>query len=157
MISSPPIIEYYTGMTRPDLLNIHCASIRMKIEITFYNAQRPLADNGEQSSIRVKCDNLRTCPILTIILLDGISKWLKGGTLSQYRCELRYHQLIQEQNDIGWRHIVNGRLPLQWSELQGRDYLFEINNKQKKHLSGRTLRTSAIIQEVWRHWQVVWT
>jgi hypothetical protein len=42
----------------------------------------------------------------------------------------------------------------QWSELQG-DYLFEINNKEES-LSGK-LWTSAIIQEVWHHWQVVWT
>ena len=60
------------------------------------------------NALSTKCDNLRTRLILTVILLDGISKWLKGGTLSQYRYKLRYHQLIQEQNDIGWRHICNG-------------------------------------------------
>ena len=49
MIFYPPIIEYI-GMTRPDPLNVHCASIRMKIEITFYDAQRPLADDGERGS-----------------------------------------------------------------------------------------------------------
>ena len=48
MIFSPPIIEY-TGMTGSDPLNVHCASIRMKIEITFYNAHMPLADDGERS------------------------------------------------------------------------------------------------------------
>jgi hypothetical protein len=97
---------------------------------------------------------LQTRPTLTVILLDGVSEWLKGGTLSQYDYKLRYYQLIQEQNDIGWRHIFNGRLSLQWSELQG-DYLCEINNKEKS-LSG-TLWTSAIIQEIWCQWQVVWT
>jgi hypothetical protein len=49
MIFSPPIIEY-TGMTRPDPLNVHCASIRMKIAITFYDAHMPLADDGKRSS-----------------------------------------------------------------------------------------------------------
>jgi hypothetical protein len=49
MIFSPPIIEY-TGMTRPDPLNVHCASIRTKIEITFYDAHMPLKDNGELTS-----------------------------------------------------------------------------------------------------------
>jgi hypothetical protein len=49
MIFSPPIIEY-TGMTRPDPLNVHCASIWMKIEIIFYDAHMPLVDDGEQSS-----------------------------------------------------------------------------------------------------------
>jgi hypothetical protein len=49
MISSPPTIEY-TGMTRPDPLNVYRARVRMKIEITFYDVQRPLADDGEQSS-----------------------------------------------------------------------------------------------------------
>ena len=49
MISSPPTIMY-TGMTRSDPLNVHCVSIRMKIKITFYDAQRPLADDGERSS-----------------------------------------------------------------------------------------------------------
>ena len=45
----PSIIEY-TGMTRPDPLNVHCASIRMKIEITFYDAHMPLEENGELTS-----------------------------------------------------------------------------------------------------------
>ena len=49
MIFYPPIIEY-TGMTRPDPLNVHCASIRMKIEIIFYDAPMTLADDGEQNS-----------------------------------------------------------------------------------------------------------
>jgi len=49
MIFYPPIIEY-TGMIRPDPLNVHCASIRMKIEITFYDAHMPLEENGELTS-----------------------------------------------------------------------------------------------------------
>jgi hypothetical protein len=51
MIFYPPIIEY-TGMPRPDPRNIHCANIRMKIEITFYDAHMPLEDkeNGELTS-----------------------------------------------------------------------------------------------------------
>ena len=49
MIFSPPIIEY-TSMTRPDPLNVHCASIWTKIEIIFYDAPMTLADDGEQNS-----------------------------------------------------------------------------------------------------------
>jgi hypothetical protein len=49
MIFYPPIIEY-TGMARPDPLNVHCASIRTKIEITFYDAHMPLEENGELTS-----------------------------------------------------------------------------------------------------------
>ena len=49
MIFYPPIIEY-TGMTRPDPLNVHCASIWTKIEITFYDAHMPLKENGELTS-----------------------------------------------------------------------------------------------------------
>ena len=49
MIFYQPIIEY-TGMTRPDPRNVHCASIRMKIEITFYDAHMPLEENGELTS-----------------------------------------------------------------------------------------------------------
>ena len=108
------------------------------------------------NAIHMKCHNLRMHPIPTEILLERISEWLSGGTLSPSRYDLRYHQLIQEQNDISWRHIFNDRLtPLKWSELQA-DHLFVINNTEK-HLSGR-LWTSAIIKEVWSHWQLVlWT
>jgi hypothetical protein len=50
MIFYPPIIEY-TGMIRPDPLNVHCgASIRTKIEITFSDAHMPLEENGELTS-----------------------------------------------------------------------------------------------------------
>jgi hypothetical protein len=49
MIFYPPIIEY-TGMTRPDPLNAHCASIGMTIEIIFDDAHMPLEDNGERTS-----------------------------------------------------------------------------------------------------------
>jgi hypothetical protein len=79
------------------------------------------------NAIDVKCDNLRTCPILTEILLEGISEWLNGRTLNPYRYDLRYHQLIQEQNDIGWRHVFNGQLALTWSELQVDHHFFGIN------------------------------
>ena len=105
--------------------------------------------SGALKAIRVKCDNLRTRPILTEIFLEAISEWLNDGTLSPCRYDLRYYQLFQEQNGIGWRRIFNGRLALKWSELQA-DHLFAINNTEEKDLSG-TLWTSAIIKEVWSH------
>jgi hypothetical protein len=80
---------------------------------------------------------MQTRPILT-------TEWLD---------DLRYHQLIQEQNDIAWRHIFNGRLTLKWSELLA-EHMFTIHNTEK-HLAG-TLWTSASIQEVWSQWQLVW-
>ena len=39
-------------------------------------------------------------------------------------------QIFQEQNEFGWRHMVNGRIKLKWSELQA-DFFFRMNNVQK--------------------------
>jgi hypothetical protein len=60
MIFYPPIIEY-TGMTRSDPLNVHCASIRTKIEITFYDAHMPLEDNGKRTSETPSLLNATIC------------------------------------------------------------------------------------------------
>ena len=44
----------------------------------------------------------------------GFSEWLCvwQDCYSPYRYDLGYHHLIQEQNDIGWRHISNAGLHL---------------------------------------------
>ena len=101
MIFSRPTIVY-TCMTRHAPPNVRCAMIWMKNAITCPDTTRRRWRLELLSTIRGKCDKLRTRPILTKILLERISSWLYGRTVSPYRYELRYHQLsLQKQNDIG--------------------------------------------------------
>ena len=70
-------------------------------------------------------------PRLACYYLSAVAIFLPND--SPHRYDLRYHKLIQEQNDIGWRHMFNGRLEIKWSELYRRK---------------NTLWSMAVIQEV---------
>jgi hypothetical protein len=64
----------------------------------------------------VNASNLNRDPSARIFRMAvcGFSEWLCvwQDCYSPYRYDLGYHHLIQEQNDIGWRHISNAGLHL---------------------------------------------
>jgi hypothetical protein len=56
--------------------------------------------------------------MLTTILTGGIQAWLTEATLQPGTYPHVFRQLIQEQNDIGWRQFFNGRISNKWQRLQ---------------------------------------
>jgi hypothetical protein len=48
------------------------------------------------------------------ILINGLHAWLMESPLDQQRYPRCYHQLIKEQDAIGWRQVFNGHITKQW-------------------------------------------
>jgi hypothetical protein len=66
------------------------------------------------TSIRKRCGNMKTREMLTTILTDGIQVWFTEATLQPGNYPHAFRQLIQEQNDIRWRQLFNGRISNDW-------------------------------------------
>ena len=104
-------------------------------------------------ALRKVCDHSDTRPYLTEILLDGLSAWFNGTTLDSELYPTQYHRLLQQQNDLGWRQLFNGRLSQEWATLQD-NYLHQ-HKLVSKRRSGH-LWTTTIIKCLWEQWDKVW-
>jgi hypothetical protein len=103
--------------------------------------------------LRKSHDSTESDPQLLDILIDGLYGWFTNHPIDVALYPHPYQRLIQEQNDIGWRHLFNGHLTSQWRILQDR-YL----RRQKIHTvtytgSGWSLRTLTIL---WNDFFVLW-
>jgi hypothetical protein len=55
------------------------------------------------TSIRKRCNDMKTREMLTPILTEGIQTWFTEATLQPGTYPHAFQQLIQEHNDISWR------------------------------------------------------
>jgi hypothetical protein len=68
----------------------------------------------------------------------------------------RLHRVIQQQNQIGWRHMFNGRFGLEWSKVQQEAY-----SRRPRQENDQIKRTGEkwqvqLIVHVWTQWEQVW-
>jgi hypothetical protein len=105
------------------------------------------------TSIRKRCDDMKTREMLTTILTDGIQAWFTEATLQPVTYPHAFRQLIQEQNDIGWRQLFNGRISNEWQRLQ--------NEHLRRHgiktitLTGQSWSTTVIVT-IWKEFFALW-
>jgi hypothetical protein len=91
--------------------------------------------------------------MLTRKLTDGIPAWFTEATLQPGNYPRTFRQLIQEQNDIGWRQLFNGRISNKWQGLQ--------NEHLRRHgiktitLTGQWWSTTAIVT-IWKEFLEPW-
>jgi hypothetical protein len=116
-------------------------------------APRRLWRNNLLTHLREAHNSNECNPYLLDILIDGLDSWFTNRTIDPARYPVRYGSLIQEQTEIGWRHIFNGHLTTQWRIKQDQ-YI----RRQKIHTLQNTganwsLRTLTI---VWRDFFIVW-
>lgn len=104
-------------------------------------------------SLRKRCRELFTNNILEDILIDGLASWLQDTDLDPMQYPSKYHQLIKQQTDIGWRQIFNGRFSIEWARIQD-DYLY-LTGKADKQRSGNHWTTS-ITTKIWSSWYELW-
>jgi hypothetical protein len=81
------------------------------------------------------------------ILISGLDSWFNGLVLTPDRYPRRYHRLIAEQTNIGWRHMFNGHLSLEW------------RTKQDYYIRRRKIKTLTNTGAGWviRSWTILWT
>jgi len=104
-------------------------------------------------SLRKRCSRLLTEPALQDVLIDGLETWLRADAIDLDQHPSRLHELIMEQNFIGWRQLFNGRLSTKWALVQD-DYLKRIG-KHAKHDNGRTW-TVNVTDIIWKEWCSLW-
>jgi hypothetical protein len=63
-------------------------------------------------------DSNKSDHYLLDILISGLDSWFKGSTLSPDCYPHHYHHLIAKQTAIGWGHLFNGHLTLEWCTKQ---------------------------------------
>ena len=64
-----------------------------------------------------------------------------------------FRVLINSQNKIGWQHLFKGRFSKQWTQIQARHILDDLEINQEKQSGNRWLKT--ILNHVWTQlWQL---
>ena len=99
------------------------------------------------------CTSLQTDPILTAILLNGLRSWLHLLPFDEGGIPSSYHPLLLAQREIGWYHILLGRLSTQWSSLQSK-YLHD-NSIIIKGLTGDKW-AKQIATSIMNSWLELW-
>jgi hypothetical protein len=105
-------------------------------------------------SLRITCDKLHTRPNLQLLLLSATEAWLNDNPADFSIYSSLYSNLIQQQTQIGWRQLFNGRISTKWSRLQD-DYLLKQGLHNKK-TTGQLWATN-ILSCIWEEWHLVWT
>ena len=72
-----------------------------------------------------------------------------------YEFPTRLSVLIQQQSQIGWRHIFNGRFSGRWAEIQEEHYSCMDQSIRTKQMTGQNWQIN-IIGEIWEAWFLIW-
>jgi hypothetical protein len=105
-------------------------------------------------NLQTTCDKLHTRPNLQMILLTALEAWFTNTPADFSKYPTQYSHLIRQQTQICWRQLFNGRLSMEWSQLQD-EYLHQqgLHNKKTTGL----LWAMSILSKIWEEWTLIWT
>ena len=112
--------------------------------------------------LQTKSKTWKTRPALQRVLHDAIKGWLQSADLigfllptAPYPIEL--HRLINQQNLIGWHHILLGRFTNEWATLQD-NFFIRINEEERRKKHKRTGQKwqTTMISWLWDQWWELW-
>jgi hypothetical protein len=90
-----------------------------------------------------------------MILLTALEAWFTNTPADFSKYPTQYSHLIQQQTQIGWRQLFNGRLSMEWSQLQD-EHLHEQGLYNKK-TTGLLWATTIFLSKIWKEWTLNWT
>jgi hypothetical protein len=70
------------------------------------------------TAIRKRCENLPTRPYLMEILIAGLVHWFQDTAFPRDDYPAQYHDLIDQQEHLGWNQLFLGRFSTLWGDLQ---------------------------------------
>jgi hypothetical protein len=82
-----------------------------------------------------------------------IEGWLHTRIVAAPRYSAKNQRLLDEQDQIGWDQIFNGRMTNQWHSLQ-QEYLIRTGNLEKRRMG--PIWTTTIITHTWDQWMELW-
>ncbi|KAI2490364.1 hypothetical protein MHU86_24204 [Fragilaria crotonensis] len=115
-------------------------------------------------TVEAKCKSLQTRPLLTRVLSDALTGWFNhvndDYTLNSQQYPTEVHQLIRQQNEIGWHQLFLGRFSNEWSDVQDIYYAQKdaeaVHNKKKKKKNTGQRWQVHIIGLLWDQWWALW-
>ncbi len=105
------------------------------------------------SSVQKRCTEMKTREMLTTILTDGLTQWFNDKELAPTDYPPLFRLLIQQQNELGWRQLFNGRFVSEWQRLQNQH--LRTNGIQEITLTGQSWTTSMIVL-LWKEFFDIW-
>ena len=91
--------------------------------------------------------------MLTTILTEGITKWFNNKILQPADYPAPFHQLIHQQNNIGWHQLFHSRFVSKWQQLQ--NHHLRTKGIKEITLTGQSW-TTFIILHLWKAFFEVW-
>ena len=85
---------------------------------------------------------------LMTILVKGIKAWRNHIPFNVTNLEPCHRELVQEQDNTGWRQIFNGRWSTKWAQLQER------HDKETGSCNPNWEKQTLTL--IWNHWEKVW-
>ena len=86
--------------------------------------------------------------------LEGLNTWMTPGeTAEPPNPNDEFSNAINQQTSIGWRQLFNGRLSIEWSDLQDHRLASQPNHNDKR--TGTTWAVG-VISVIWKQWLILW-
>ena len=86
---------------------------------------------------------MKTREMLTTILTNGLTQWFNDKELAPPDYSPLFQLLIQQQNELGWSKLFNGRFVSEWQRLQNQH--LRTNGIQEITLTGQCWTTSMMV------------
>jgi hypothetical protein len=104
-----------------------------------------------------------TSPVLQHLWRDAIHQWFITDENEEFEVSpilfpTEVRRVIQQQNQIGWRQVFNGRFASEWASVQEAYYSRTIQSDAGNSNKRRTgLRwQQRFIHEIWKSWRKLW-
>ena len=107
-----------------------------------------------KSNFKKKLEKAHTEPPLIQIATDGLQAFLDNTDLAMQPYDPTYHDLVEEQNEIGWDNFMKGRWSKHWTQMQD-DYLSD--TKLKTNKNNGTAWATNMVSTLWTDWFQLWT
>jgi hypothetical protein len=103
-------------------------------------------------SLRKLCQESRSDPTLTEILLQGLTHWLDDTPFDEAPFSERYSALLREQRTIGWKHMFQGRATEEWAKQQ------QIHLSSLSYIKGQDGANwiKVVLSHIFSQWNNLW-
>ncbi len=89
-----------------------------------------------------------------------MTEWLKSEDDDMVLNTTEYHSdvrsVINQQNKIGWRQLINGRFGKEWSRIQDDYYARERSHRSTTDKRSGKKWQIQLITHIWQQWTILW-
>jgi hypothetical protein len=86
-------------------------------------------------------------------LYTVVEEWLETESVNISKYPTRFHQAIQSQSLIGWRHLLSGKISQEWLKLQETSTKVTIGRKRLSYVWGASL-AKVLLKQFIKLWEL---